>query len=174
MTDEIKDTNEKRSDDNPANTKQTGADQLTAPPADAANKEKELPQAGSAETVGGDSPEKAQPLPPEAGSVSPAAEVEAKTKAELPAGEKLKTEAKVDQALPGVEKPSMTPSTEGASEKGGPPTAQKTEAAPRNQRPNRRSPRLRERLPPKRLPPRKRLPQPVTSRRPLRPRRGRP
>jgi len=130
MTDDTKDTNEPQSDDKPANTKQPDADQLTASPADEANKEKEPSQTRTAETVGADLPEKAQPLPPEAGAVSPAAEIEAKTKAELPAGEKLKTEAKIEQALPGVEKPSKTPTTEGASEKGEPPTPQKTEAAP--------------------------------------------
>jgi NADH-quinone oxidoreductase subunit C len=72
------------------------------------------------ETIGADIPEKAQPLPPEAGSVSPADEIESKVKTTIPPGEKLKTEAKVEAALPGVEKPSKTPTLEGASEKGEP------------------------------------------------------
>jgi NADH-quinone oxidoreductase subunit C len=113
MADDIKDKPENQSDD-----------KVTALPADEANKQKE---SKADETVGADVPDKAQPLPPEAGSISPAAEVEAKTKSELPTGEKLKTEAKVEQALPGVEKPSKTPTAEGASEKGEPATPQKTE-----------------------------------------------
>jgi NADH-quinone oxidoreductase subunit C len=78
-------------------------------------------------TVGADVPEKAAALPPEAGSVLPAEELEAKVKAELPPGEKLKTEAKVEDALPGVDKPSLTPTVEGASEKGAPSVPTKTE-----------------------------------------------
>lgn len=78
------------------------------------------PPGESAETVGASLPEKARPLPPEAGSVSPADEIESKVKATTPAEEKLKTEAKVEAALPGVEKPSKTPTLEGASEKGEP------------------------------------------------------
>lgn len=99
-------------------------------PADEANKQKESVQSKPDETVGADVPDKAQPLPPEAGSISPAAEVEAKTKSEIPAGEKLKTEAKVEQALPGVDKPSKTPTAEGASEKGEPSTPQTAKPAP--------------------------------------------
>ena len=79
----------------------------------------------SRKTTGADVPEKARPLPPEAGSVDPAAEIEAKTKATLPAGEKPKTEAKAEEALPGVEKPSKTPAIEGASEKGAPATPER-------------------------------------------------
>jgi NADH-quinone oxidoreductase subunit C len=80
-----------------------------------------------AETVGADVPEKAAALPPEAGSVLPAEELAAKVKAELPQGEKVKTEAKVEEALPGVDKPSLTPTVEGASEKGQPAVPKKTE-----------------------------------------------
>lgn len=83
-------------------------------------------------TTGADVPAEAQPLPPEAGTRDPAAEVEAKVKAELPPEEKLKTEAKVEEALPGVEKPSMTPVTEGASREGEPATPEKA-APPRPQ-----------------------------------------
>ncbi|HKY03919.1 MAG TPA: NADH-quinone oxidoreductase subunit C [Blastocatellia bacterium] len=83
-------------------------------------------------TTGADVPAEAQPLPPEAGTSDPAAEIEAKVKSELPAGEKLKTEAKVEEALPGVEKPSMTPVTEGASREGEPATPEKA-APPRPQ-----------------------------------------
>lgn len=125
MADDIKDKPENQS---------TDRDQIKTP-AEEANKQKEPVRVDSAGTVGADVPDKAQPLPPEAGSVDPAAEVEAKTKSEIPAGEKLKTEAKVEQALPGVEKPSMTPTTEGASEKGEPATPQKIEAAPPKQTP---------------------------------------
>ena len=82
------------------------------------------------ETVGADVPDKAQPLPPVAGSVSPAAEGEAKLKAELSAGEKPKTEAKDEAALPGLTRPSKTPAVEGASETGKPATPQKTTPAP--------------------------------------------
>lgn len=78
-------------------------------------------------TVGADIPEKAAALPPEAGSVLPAEELEAKIKSELPTGGKLKTEAKVEDALPGVDKPALTPTVEGASEKGAPSVPTKTE-----------------------------------------------
>jgi len=78
-------------------------------------------------TVGADVPEKAPPLPAEAGSSSPAEEIEAKVKAEIPSQEKLKTEAKVEAALPAVEKPSMTPTVEGASKEGEPPVPKKTD-----------------------------------------------
>jgi NADH-quinone oxidoreductase subunit C len=84
-------------------------------------------QAGPADTVGADVPDKAKPLPPEAGAVLPAEELEAKVKAELPPGEKVKTEAKAEEALPGVDKPSLTPTVEGASEKGAPAAPKKTE-----------------------------------------------
>jgi NADH-quinone oxidoreductase subunit C len=77
--------------------------------------------------VGADTPEKAAALPPEAGSVLPAEELEAKVKSEIPPGEKLKTEAKVEDALPGIDKPSLTPTVEGASEKGAPSVPTKTE-----------------------------------------------
>src|SRR5918911_3518847 len=88
---------------------------------------KDRPDIGSPpETVGADVPEKAQPLPPIAGSVSPADEGEAKLKAELPPGEVPKTEAKDEAALPGTDKPSKTPAVEGASESGSPATPQKT------------------------------------------------
>ncbi|HYP28485.1 MAG TPA: NADH-quinone oxidoreductase subunit C [Blastocatellia bacterium] len=75
--------------------------------------------------VGADVPEKAQPLPPEAGAVDPAAEVEEKVKPGLTPGEEVKTEAKAENALPGVEKPSKTPMVEGASAEGGEPPAAK-------------------------------------------------
>lgn len=89
------------------------------------------PRKPSEPTVGADIPEKAAALPPEAGSVLPAEELAAKVKADLPsglpAGEKIKTEAKVENALPGVDKPSLTPTVEGASEKGAPSVPVKTE-----------------------------------------------
>jgi NADH-quinone oxidoreductase subunit C len=100
-------------------------DKVDKPTTDSREESKEGPT-----TTGADVPEKAQPLPPEAGSVDPAAEIEAKTKATLPAGEKPKTEAKAEEALPGVEKPSKTPAIEGASEKGEPATPEKVAAAP--------------------------------------------
>jgi NADH-quinone oxidoreductase subunit C len=78
------------------------------------------------DTVGADIPEKAPALPAEAGTLSPAAEIEAKVKAELSPEEKLKSEAKVEQALPGVEKPSLTPTVEGASQQGEPSAPVKT------------------------------------------------
>lgn len=122
MADDIKDKPENQS---------TDTDPIKTLPAEEANKQKEPVRADSAETVGADVPDKAQPLPPEAGSVDPAAEVEAKAKSEIPAGEQLKTEAKVEQALPGVEKPSMTPTAEGASEKGEPSTTQTAPPKPK-------------------------------------------
>jgi len=83
---------------------------------------KDRPDPGSPpETVGADVPEKAQPLPPIAGSISPADEGEAKLKAELPAGQVPKTEAKDEAALPGTDKPSKTPAVEGATETGSAP-----------------------------------------------------
>ena len=88
------------------------------------------PQETISETVGADVPDKAQPLPPIAGSVSPADEGEAKLKAALLAGEKPKTEAKDEAALPGTTKPSKTPALEGASETGTPATPQTTTPAP--------------------------------------------
>jgi NADH-quinone oxidoreductase subunit C len=100
-------------------------DKIKEPTTDKAEQSKEGPA-----TAGADVPEKAKPLPPEAGSVDPAAEIEAKTKAGLPAGETLKTEAKAEEALPGVEKPSKTPAVEGASEKGEPATPEKATPAP--------------------------------------------
>jgi len=106
MGDETKDTSPDQSGE-PGDTKQPAKDQA----------DKSHPTG----TVGADKPEKAQPLPPEAGSVSPAEEIAAKTKAETPSSEPLKTEAKVESALPGVDKPSMTPTVEGASASGEPP-----------------------------------------------------
>ena len=99
----------------------------TDPPAQAGSNE---PAGSPSETIGADVPEKAQPLPPIAGSVSPADEGEAKLKAELPAGQVPKTEAKDEAALPGTDKPSKTPAVEGASETGSPATPQKTMPAP--------------------------------------------
>ncbi|HJQ24286.1 MAG TPA: NADH-quinone oxidoreductase subunit C [Blastocatellia bacterium] len=94
---------------------------------------KDRPDSGRSdppETVGADVPEHAQPLPPIAGSISPADEGEAKLKAELPAGQVPKTEAKDEAALPGTDKPSKTPAVEGASEAGAPAAPQKTTPAP--------------------------------------------
>src|SRR5438105_2575953 len=88
------------------------------------------PPSQSTETVGADVPEKARALPPIAGSISPADEAEAKAKANLPAGEKVKTEAKDEVALPGTAKPSKTPALEGASATGEPSTPQKTTPVP--------------------------------------------
>ncbi len=157
-------------------------DKVDKPTTESREESKESPK-----TTGADVPEKAQPLPPEAGSVDPAAEIEAKTKATLPAGEKPKTEAKAEEALPGVEKPSKTPTIEGASEKGEPVTPEKVAATPPKEgaasvkpapprapagenppgkRPSGKKPQARRPLP------RKRLRQPVTSLR-LRLRRGR-
>ena len=112
MGDETKDTSPKQGDE-PGDTKQSATD-----PPDSSR---------PTGTVGADIPEKAQPLPPEAGSLSPAKEIEAKTKAEVPSGETLRTEAKVEVALPGVEKPSMTPTVEGASAAGEPSAPKKVE-----------------------------------------------
>lgn len=100
-------------------------DKVNKPTTDQPKESKE-----SSATTGADVPEKAQPLPPEAGSVDPAAEIEAKAKDTLPAGEKLKTEAKAEEALPGVEKPSKTPTIEGASEKGEPAVPEKVAPTP--------------------------------------------
>src|SRR6476660_9616167 len=86
-------------------------------------------QETASETVGADIPEKAQPLPPVAGLVAPADEGEAKLKAELAAGEKPKTEAKDEMALPGLTRPSKTPVVEGASESGEPTPPQKARPA---------------------------------------------
>src|SRR5215813_4149548 len=102
MGDETKDT----SQNDPRDSDKTGIDQTDKP----------AQQVSSADTLGADVPEKAQALPPEAGSVSPADEAEKKAKAALPADEKVKTEAKAESALAGVEKPSLTPTVEGASE----------------------------------------------------------
>lgn len=104
-----------------------------------ADETKENPEnpAEKPEEVGADVPEKAQPLPPEAGAVDPAAEVEAKVKPELPPSDELKTEAKVDNALPGVEKPSKTPTVEGASAEAEGPSAPKEEAPLRKPAPPR-------------------------------------
>ncbi|HKY05939.1 MAG TPA: NADH-quinone oxidoreductase subunit C [Blastocatellia bacterium] len=108
---------------------------------DAEETKKALPDAEP--TTGADVPEKAKPLPPEAGSRAPAEEVEARVKETLPPGEKPKTEAKAEAALPGVEKPSLTPTAEGASEKGEPATTQKEaakEAAPAKPAPPKAAP----------------------------------
>ena len=107
MTDESKDTPTDQGSE-PGEEKSPSQPSKTTAPAD------------SADTIGADIPEKAPALPPEAGSVLPAEELEAKVKAGLPPGEKVKTEAKVEDALPGVDKPSLTPTVEGASEKGTP------------------------------------------------------
>jgi NADH-quinone oxidoreductase subunit C len=95
------------------------------------NKEIPADKAGDkSPDVGADEPQKAQPLPPEAGSLQPAAEVEAEVKPALPAGVEPKTEAKVENALPGVDKPSKTPVVEGATEKQ-PPQGAASPAPPR-------------------------------------------
>jgi NADH-quinone oxidoreductase subunit C len=104
-------------------------------------------QAGEEATVGADVPEKAQPLPPEAGSRATAEEGEARIKPTLQPGEKPKTEAKAEAALPGVEKPSMTPTAEGASEKGEPATTKK-EAPPAKPAPPKAAPAAGHRPPP--------------------------
>jgi NADH-quinone oxidoreductase subunit C len=126
MAEETKDT---PGEDKPRDTKQAGADQVNEPSTDNAEKVIKPVDTASSGTVGADVPEKAQALPPDAGTISPADEIEARAKSELAAGEKLKTEAKVEAALPGVEKPSKTPTVEGASEKGEPSTPEKTEPA---------------------------------------------
>ena len=115
--------------DKPRDADQSGADQVNGSSSDNVEKATKPVEASSSGTVGADVPDKAQPLPPEAGTVSPADEIESKTKSEIPAGEKLKTEAKIEAALPGVEKPSKTPTVEGASEKGEPATPEKTAPA---------------------------------------------
>ncbi len=89
-------------------------------------KDKSAQQVSSADTVGADVPEKAHALPPESGSVS-LDEAEKKAKESLSPGDKVKTEAKAESALPGVEKPSVTPTVEGASESK-PPSAVKPPA----------------------------------------------
>ena len=81
----------------------------------------------AADTVEADIPEKAPALPAEAVAVSPADEIEAKVKTESPPEETLKTEAKVEAALPGVDEPSLTPTVEGASDKGEPAAPKKIE-----------------------------------------------
>src|SRR5215813_14275228 len=82
------------------------------------------------ETVGADVPEKAGALPPEAGSRAPVEEFEAKIKEEAAAENTLKPEAKIEAALPGVEKPSLTPTVEGGTEKPAPPKPAPPKAAP--------------------------------------------
>src|SRR5215510_8154200 len=104
MGDETKDTSQS---DEQRDRDKTAIDQKDKPAAQ---------QVSSVDTVGADVPEKAQALPPEAGSVAPAEEAEKKAKTALPSDEKVKTEAKAEAALPGVEKPSLTPTVEGASE----------------------------------------------------------
>jgi len=104
MGDETKDTSQS---DEPRDRDKTAIDQKDKPAAQ---------QVSPTDTVGADVPESAPALPPDAGSVSPADEAEKKAKASLPPDEKVKTEAKVEAALPGVEKPSLTPTVEGASE----------------------------------------------------------
>jgi NADH-quinone oxidoreductase subunit C len=126
MSEETKDI---PGEEKPRDTKQEGAKQLNEASADSADQGKESIPAESAALIGADVPEKAQPLAPEAGTVSPADEIEASTKSKPAAGETLKTEAKAEAALPGVEKPSKTPTVEGAEEKGGPATPEKTESA---------------------------------------------
>jgi NADH-quinone oxidoreductase subunit C len=126
MGDETKDTSPAEGDE-PSDSRQSAKDQPD--------------NSRPAETVGADTPEKARPLPPEAGSVSPAEEIAAKTKAEHPA-DTLRTEAKAETALPGVEKPSLTPTAEGASASGEPPAPKKTDAegAPEKPAPPRAAP----------------------------------
>lgn len=114
--------------DDPKETVNRSGDQVeqagSDPSAPASTENAGNAQESASETVGADVPDKAQPLPPIAGSVSPADEGEAKLKAALPAGEKPKTEAKDETALPGTAKPSKTPALEGASETGTPATPQ--------------------------------------------------
>src|SRR5436309_11320940 len=123
MADDPKDTLNNRSGDQ---SNQPSNNESASVSSENASKSQEA----MSETVGADVPDKAQPLPPVAGSVSPAAEGEAKLKAELSAGEKPKTEAKDEAALPGLTRPSKTPVVEGASETGKPATPQKTTPAP--------------------------------------------
>jgi len=113
MAEENKDSS---GEDKLRDTKQADANDVTKSAADSAEKSKESTRVDATATVGADVPDKAQPLPSE-------------PDAKLPVGEKLKTEAKAEVALPGVEKPSKTPTVEGASEKGEPSTPQKTESA---------------------------------------------
>lgn len=137
MADETKDTSANQSGDEPQGKEQSVADKTDKPQSEPKKPEKVGAPAQPSDTVGADVPEKAQPLPPEAGTVSPADEIEAKTKAKLPPGEKVKTEAKAEAALPGVEKPSMTPTVEGASEEGKPTVAKKVApAAPGTEAPS--------------------------------------
>jgi len=82
------------------------------------------------ETVGADVPEKAPALPPEAGSRAPVEEIEAKIREESAPEGALKPEAKVEAALPGVEKPSLTPTVEGGTDKQTPPKPAPPKAAP--------------------------------------------
>jgi NADH-quinone oxidoreductase subunit C len=123
MADDPKDTLNKQSGDQ---AEQVGSNQSTIVSPEDAGKAQET----TAETVGADIPEKAPPLPPVAGLVAPADEGEAKLKAELSAGEKLKTEAKDEVALPALTNPSKTPVVEGTSESGEPTTPQKARPAP--------------------------------------------
>jgi NADH-quinone oxidoreductase subunit C len=126
MADENKETPVDHSEEKPGERKQPAAGETNEPTAGATG-DQEGTGTRASDAVGADLPEKAQPLPPEAGSVKPADEAEAKAKVKLPAGEKVKTEAKVEAALPGVEKPSKTPAVEGASEEGKPAAPQKAE-----------------------------------------------
>jgi len=123
MADDPKDILNKRSGDQPDQA--SSNESAIVLPENAGN-----PQEAVSETVGADIPEKAQPLPPVAGLVAPANEGEAKLKAELSAGEKPKTEAKDEVALPGLTRPSKTPVVEGASESGEPATPQKATPRP--------------------------------------------
>lgn len=128
MAEETKDTPANQNNNEPQDNEQSAADKSDKLQGEPDKLEKTAAPIKSADTIGADVPEKAQPLPPEAGTVSPADEIEAKTKAKLQPEEKVKTEAKVEAALPGVEKPSKTPTVEGASEEGNPSVPKK--AAP--------------------------------------------
>jgi NADH-quinone oxidoreductase subunit C len=123
MADDPKDTLNNRSGDQ--SEQSSNNESATVSPEQAGKSQEAM-----AETIGADVPNKAQPLPPVAGSISPAAEGEAKLKAELSAEEKPKTEAKDEAALPGLTRPSKTPAVEGASEIGKPATPQKTTPVP--------------------------------------------
>src|SRR6266852_5756458 len=81
------------------------------------------------ETVGADVPEKAPALPPEAGLRAPVEEIEAKIREESAPEGALKPEAKIEAALPGVEKPSLTPTVEGGTDKQTPPKPAPPKAA---------------------------------------------
>src|SRR5215471_1010252 len=102
MGDETKDTPQ---NDNSGDREQSGIEKKDQP----------AQQVSSADQVGADVPEKAKVLPPESGSLPPD-EAEKTAKVALPPDQKVKTEAKVESALPGVEKPSLTSMVEGASE----------------------------------------------------------